>query len=75
MVENKEHTLNNKSHSLLNGKFLKDHSEILAVKEPSFIKDVDYKTVVDELYTSAISEDPTEDIYIKNSLPTLILVS
>ena len=65
LVKNKDHALINKSHSLLYGKFLKDHSEILAVKEPSFIKDVDYKTVVDELYTSVISEDPTEDIYIK----------
>ena len=50
LVKNKDHKLNNKSHALLYGKFLKSHSEIVAVKEPSFIRKVDYKTIVETLY-------------------------
>ena len=36
-----------------------------AFKQPSFIKKVDYKTLVDELYAFPISGDAQADVYIK----------
>ena len=39
--------------------------KIIAFKRPSFIKKVDYKTIIDELYQMDITDDVEQDIYIK----------
>ncbi len=38
---------------------------IVAFKQPSFIKEVNYKKLVEELYATKISDDETQDVYIK----------
>ena len=38
---------------------------IVAVKQPSFIKTVDYAKLVDELYETKIAEDDRQYVYIK----------
>ena len=38
---------------------------ITAVKQPSFIKEVDYATLVNELYETKISDNDVHDVYIK----------
>ena len=39
--------------------------DIVAFKQPSFIKQVDYAKLVNELYESNISENDQQDVYIK----------
>ena len=39
--------------------------QIAAVKQPSFIKQVDYAKLVSELYESKISADEQQDVYVK----------
>ena len=39
---------------------------IVAFKQPSFIKNVDYAKLVNELYESKVSENDQQDVYIKN---------
>jgi hypothetical protein len=39
--------------------------DIVAVKQPSFIKTVDYAKLVDELYETKIADDDRQDVYIK----------
>jgi len=48
----------------LNNEKIKD-IEIIAYKEPSTVKQVNYKALVEELFNTSISDDPDEDIYIK----------
>ena len=57
----------NKKYNLCYGKFLGDvvDCEILAYKRPSFIKKVDYKDILDELWKRKISTIPEEDTKIK----------
>ena len=53
------------------GKFLKHFLydvEILAYKEPSFIRPVNYKDIVTELYNRELSEDAGEDKFIKKTV-------
>jgi hypothetical protein len=38
---------------------------VVAVKQPSFIKDVDYATLVKTLYETKISDNAQKDVYIK----------
>jgi hypothetical protein len=38
---------------------------IVAVKQPSFVKEVDYATLVKELYETKISDNEVHDVYIK----------
>ena len=57
----------NKTYNLCYGKFLwhfKD-VEIIAFKAPSFVKRVDYKTIVQDLYKTEIDEDEEMDKYCK----------
>ena len=35
------------------------------------MKKVDYKTIVDELYATKISDNPDEDIYIKTMISNI----
>jgi hypothetical protein len=42
--------------------------DILAVKQPSFIKKVEYKQIVEELWKTQISEDAEEDTTIKKRI-------
>ena len=68
----------NKTYNLCYGMFLKDMDglEILAYKQPSTLKNVNYKNIVDELYATKISDNPDEDIYIKkNDSSRVITVS
>jgi hypothetical protein len=53
-----------KTYSLCYGKYLKhfDGVEIVAYNDPSFIKPVNFKAVVDNLYNATISEDDDENI-------------
>ena len=53
------------SHNLVYGKFVTDEMTLVAYKQPSFIKKVDYKKLVEELYATRISEDDQQDVYIK----------
>jgi hypothetical protein len=53
------------------GKILKhfiNDITILAYKEPSFIRPVDYKDIVTELYNRELSEDAGEDKFIKKTV-------
>ena len=63
----------NKTYNVCYGMFLKhtDGIEILAYKQPSTMKKVDYKTIVDELYATKISDNPDEDIYIKKMISNI----
>ena len=65
VVSQGRHALKTQSRAFKYGKFLKPDDEILAVKKPSFIRDVDYQKASDELYSSVISENKDEDVYIK----------
>ena len=63
----------NKVYNLVYGKFLNHFKdvEILAFKEPSSIKKVDYKKIVEDLYNFSISENNEEDIYIKKLIANI----
>jgi len=65
LVESKPHPLNTQSHQLLYGKYLDSSSRPIAFKQPSFIKKVNYKQIVSELYENRISENDEHDVYIK----------
>ena len=65
IVKDFSHALNTKSHNLVYGKFIKEGMRITAFKQPSFIKKVDYKKLVDELYETKIADDAQQDAYIK----------
>ena len=39
--------------------------DIVAVKQPSFIKKFDDAQLVDELYETTIADDAQQDVYIK----------
>lgn len=41
---------------------------ITHVKQPSFIKNVNYKALIDELYSTRISDDDSQDTYIKKMI-------
>ena len=43
VVKNNNHALNIQSHALYYGKFIPENAEILAAKQPSFIKKVNFK--------------------------------
>ena len=60
----------NKKYNLCYGKYLKHFKnlEIMAVKTPSFIKQVNYKEIVDQLYNETISDNPAEDLEIKKKI-------
>ncbi len=60
----------NKNYNLCYGKYLKhfDNLEIVAVKTPSFIKQVNYKEIVDTLYNETISDNTVEDLHIKKNI-------
>ena len=59
----------NKKFNLCYGCFLNklklENMKIVAYKQPSFIKDVNYKSIIDDLYKIEISQDPEEDKHIK----------
>ena len=57
----------NKTFNLCYGKFLKKFKdvEVLAVKHPSFVKNVNYNKIVEDLYKTTISEDDEMDKYCK----------
>jgi hypothetical protein len=56
----------NKTFNLCYGMFLKDLDvDIIAFKPPSFMKDVDSKSLIDALYSEEISPNPHEDKQIK----------
>ena len=65
IVKDFHHPLSTQSHSLIYGKFITEGMSIVAYKQPSFIKKVDYKKLVDELYETKISDDEQHDAYIK----------
>jgi hypothetical protein len=52
-------------------KNIKNDITIMAVKKPSYIKKVDYKQIVDDLYNSKISDNTEEDKYIKKIIPNI----
>jgi hypothetical protein len=69
--EAKHHMFLNKRHNLCYGQFLRDivkEVDILAVKQPSFIKKVDYRQIVEELWKTQISDDAEEDMIIKKRI-------
>jgi len=59
----------NKKFNLCYGYFLKKldltNLKIVAYKQPSFIKDVNYTTIINDLYKTEISQNKEEDKYIK----------
>lgn len=61
----------NKKICLIFGLFLKymiEDVEIIYYKEPSFVFDCDYESIVDELYKNKISDDVDEDKHIKKMI-------
>ena len=42
--------------------------DILAVKQPSFLKQVNYQKLIDELWKTKISDDKEMDNSVKNSI-------
>ena len=61
----------NKKYNLCYGYFLKqlkNCQEIKAVKHPSIIKKVSYRSLVEELWRTPISDDPEEDAVLKNTI-------
>ena len=60
----------NKTYDLCYEKYLKqfDGLEIVAVKTASFIKQVNYKEIVDTLYNETISDNTVEDLHIKKNI-------
>ena len=59
------HALSTQSHNSVYGKFVADEMTLVAYKQPSFIKKVDYKKLTEELYATRTSEDDQHDVYIK----------
>ena len=59
----------NKRFNLCYGSFLNKlkikNVKIVAYKQPSFIRDVNYKNIIDDLYKTEISQNHEEDKYIK----------
>jgi hypothetical protein len=57
----------NKTFNLCYGKFLKKFKgvDVIAVKHPSFVKKVNYKQIVKDLYETAISDNEEMDKYCK----------
>ena len=58
----------NKQYNLIYGQFLdffKEDVEILYYKEPSFIKNVNYSEILKILFNTHISDNKTEDTYLK----------
>ena len=70
VVENKSlNTFFNKTYNLCYGKFLKKFDvKIIAVKSPSFIKQVSYNDIIQTLYNTEISNIKTEDTVIKKQI-------
>jgi hypothetical protein len=66
VVKGFAHPLSTQTHNLIYGKYLRDGMKPLAVKQPSFIKDVNYAKLVEELYESKISDNEQQDAHIKN---------
>ena len=63
----------NKNYNLVYGKFLKkiikkSNINILYYKDPSFIKQVNYKQYLEELYDSKICDLDCEDVYLKKTI-------
>jgi len=58
------------NHIIYVGKFLKHFKniDIVAVKTPSFIKEVNYSNIIDILYNSKISDNKYEDTFIKKQI-------
>ena len=70
IVRNKSFSLvGNKEHTFCYGKFLPENADIVAVKEPSFIKKAGYKKIIDELMATEISQDPDDDKKFKKTIP------
>ena len=65
VVKGYSHPLATQDHALVYGKYLKDGMDIVAVKQPSFIKTVDYAKLVDEFYETKIADDAQQDVYTK----------
>ena len=66
IVTGDTHPLNTQTHNLVYGRYLKPCMVPQSFKQPSFIKEVDYKTLAEELYAFPISRDAQADVYIKN---------
>ena len=61
----------NKNICLVYGKFFKEFIndvDIIYYKEPSFIFDCDYRSIIDDLYNEKISDDDEEDKQIKKMI-------
>lgn len=52
IVQGDTHPLNTQTHNLVYGRYLKPCGHPQAFKQPSFIKKVNYKELVEELYAS-----------------------
>ena len=60
----------NKKYNLCYGKFLSQFKnvKIIAVKTPSFIKQVSYSDIIKELYETKISDNRVEDVFLKKQI-------
>ena len=65
VVKDFSHPLATQNRCLVYGKYVQEGMQILAFKQPSFIKNVDYAKLVADLYESRISENDQQDVYIK----------
>jgi len=74
---NENNAFFNKTHNLCYGQFLKylpkDNLEILYVKKPSMIANVNYKEVIDELYNTKISDDENENKQLQKTTANTVL--
>jgi hypothetical protein len=73
LVRNSSFSLvGNKEHTLSYGKFLPPNSQIVAVKEPSFIKKVSYAQIAEELMNTQISTHPEDNKHFQKQIANTI---
>ena len=65
VVKDFNHPLATQDDSLVYGKYLQEGMNVIAFKQPSFSKKVDYAKLVSELYDTRVSNDPEQDVYVK----------
>jgi hypothetical protein len=65
IVTGSKHALSTQGKSLVYGKYLDPSANVVAYETPSFIKPVDYKTAIKELWDCESSSDPKQDAHIK----------
>ena len=67
VVKDFSHPLATQNRSLVYGKYVQEGMHIVAFKQPSFAKTVDYAKLVSELYEAKVSEKANRTFTLKSS--------